>query len=62
MRSPESSDIERQMTVREPENHAERDLTPLAQVFSPKFSSAVSGQKDTSNLWLSLDCRQPLLQ
>ncbi|MCU0691230.1 MAG: L-aspartate oxidase [Polyangiaceae bacterium] len=39
MRSPESSDIRRQMTVPEPEHHAERDLTPLAQVFSPKTSS-----------------------
>jgi hypothetical protein len=50
MRSPESSDIRRQsqnlnttrrqMTVPEPEHLAERNLTPWAQVFSPKPSSA----------------------
>jgi hypothetical protein len=39
MRSPESSDIRRRMTVPEPEHHAERNLTPWAQVFSPKPSS-----------------------
>jgi hypothetical protein len=43
MRSPESSDIRRQMTVPEPEHHAERNLTPLAQVFSPKPSSESTG-------------------
>jgi hypothetical protein len=43
MRSPESSDIRRQMTVPEPEHHAERNLTPLAQVLSPTPSSRRPG-------------------
>jgi hypothetical protein len=39
MRSPESSDIRRQMTVPEPEHHAERNLTPWVRGSSPKPSS-----------------------
>ncbi len=41
--SLQTSDIRRQMTLPEPEHHAERNLTPWAQVSSPKPPTWRSG-------------------
>jgi hypothetical protein len=58
MRSPEYSDIRRQMAVPEPEHHAERNLTPLAQVSSPKPPRACPQIAFARKLALGLAFRQ----